>query len=179
MLVHPLSSRGINKFHVEGDCHLESNIEAIKVYQCLSKLSRSFASYESSKPHEYNLNNIRDMKNSEATKQSMLPDTSTCVVDHNEGPLKDSVTDYVKKTDEKSVPISCDRARAEMLPGTENLPGLIPYKKTSSLFQKDKVIRKCMVHYLNKDLPSSSELRKCLSLAFGKYYLSTWTAIQT
>ena len=51
--VHPLSSRGINKFHLEGDCHLESNIEVIKVYQCLSKLSRSFASYESSKPHEY------------------------------------------------------------------------------------------------------------------------------
>ena len=169
MLVHPLSSRGINKFHVEGDCPLESNIEAIKVYQCLSKLSRSFASYESSKPHEYNLNNIRDMKNSEATKQSMLPDTSTCVVDHNERPSKDSVTGYVKKTDEKSVPISCDRARAEMLSGTENLPGLITYKKTSSLFQKDKVIRKCMVHYLNKDVPSSSELRKCLSLAFGKY----------
>ena len=58
--------------------------------------------YESSKPHEYNLNNIRDMKNSEATKQSMLPGTSTCVVDHNEELSKDSVTDYV--TDEKSVP---------------------------------------------------------------------------
>ena len=174
MLVHPLSSRGINKFHVEGDCHLESNIEAIKVYQRLSKLSRSFASYESSKPHEYNLNYIRDMKNSEATKQSMLPDTSTCVVDHNEGLSKDSVTDYVTKTDEKSVPISWDRERAEAVhaPGTENLPGLIPYKKTSSLFQKDKVIRKCMVHYLNKDVPSSSELRKCVSLAFGKYYIS-------
>ena len=54
-----------------------------------------------------------------------------------------------------------------MLPGTENLPGLIPYKKTSSLFQKDKVIRKCMVHYLNKDVPSSSESRKCF------YYIDT------
>ena len=104
--VHPLSSRGINKFHLEGDCHLESNIEAFKVYQCLSKLSRSFASYESSKPHEYNLKNIRDMKNSEATKQSMPPDTSTCVVDHNEELSKESVTDCVMKTDEKSVPIS-------------------------------------------------------------------------
>ena len=72
MPVHTLSSRGINKFHLEGDCHLESDIEAIKVYQCLSKLSRSFASYESSTgPHEYDLNNIRDMKNSEATKQPM------------------------------------------------------------------------------------------------------------
>ena len=59
-----------------------------------------------------------------------------------------------------------------MLPGTENLPGLIPYKKTSSLFQKDKVIRKCIVHYLNKDVPRSSELRKFLSLAFGKYDIS-------
>ena len=59
-----------------------------------------------------------------------------------------------------------------MLPRTEVLPGLIPYKKTSSLFQKDKVIRKCMVHYLNNDVPRLSELRKCLSLAFGKYYIS-------
>ena len=59
-----------------------------------------------------------------------------------------------------------------MLPGTEKLPGLIPHKKTSSLFQKDKVIRRCIVHYLNKDVPSSSELRKCLYLAFGKYYIS-------
>ena len=144
MPVHPLSSRGINKFHLEEDCHLESNIEAIKVYQCLSKLSRSFASCESSKPHDYNLNNIRGMKNSEATKQPMLPDTSACVVDHNEELSKDSVTDYVTKTDEKSVPISCDRAiellGQYMLPRTEDLPGLIPYKKTSSLFQKDKVI---------------------------------------
>ena len=43
--VDPLSSRGINKFHLEGDFHLESDIEAIKVYECLSKLSRSFASW--------------------------------------------------------------------------------------------------------------------------------------
>ena len=169
MPVHPLSSRGINKFHLEGDCHLESNIEAIKVYQCLSKPSRSSASYESSKPHEYNLNNIRDMKNSEATKQSMLPDTSTCVVDHDEELSKDSVTDYVNPYQS---PVIEQGLRQCMLPGTENLPRLIPYKKTSSLFQKDKVIRKCMVHYLNKDVPRSSELRKCLSLAFGKYYIS-------
>ena len=53
------------------------------------------------------------MKNSEATKQFMLLDTSTCVVDHNEGLSKDMVTDYVTKTDEKSVPISCGTARAE------------------------------------------------------------------
>ena len=137
--VHPLSSRGINKFHLEEDCHLESNIEAIKVYQCLSKLSRSFASYESSKPHEYNLNNIRDMKNIEATKQCMLPDTSTCVVDHNEELSKDSVTRKLMRNPYQSPAIE-QGLRQYMPSGTENLPGLIPYKKTSSLFQKDKVI---------------------------------------
>ena len=65
--------------------------------QCLSKLSRSFASYESSMPYESNLNSISDMKNSEATKQPMLPDTSTCVADHNDELSKDSVIDYVRK----------------------------------------------------------------------------------
>ena len=63
-------------------------------YQCLSKLSRSFASYESSKPYESILNNISDMKNSEATKQPMIPDTSTCGADHNDELSKDSVIDY-------------------------------------------------------------------------------------
>ena len=53
------------------------------------------------------------MKNSEATKQPMLPDTSTCVADHNDELSKDSVIDYVRKTDEESEPISCDRGRAE------------------------------------------------------------------
>ena len=47
-------------------------------------------------------------------------------------------------------------------------PSKIPYKKTSSMFHKDKVMRKCMVHYLKKNVPRSSELRKCLFLAFGK-----------
>ena len=36
-----------------------------------------------------------------------------------------------------------------------------------------------MVHYLNKDVPSSSELRKCLSLAFGKYYIAERMSIPT
>ena len=35
-------------------------------------------------------------------------------------------------------------------------------------FHKDKVIKNCLVHYLKENVPSSSELRKCLSLAFGK-----------
>ena len=129
-----------------------------------------------SHPYESNLNNISDMKDSEVTKQPKLPDTSICVADHNDELSKDSVIDYVRKTDKESVPISYDRARAEAVRkckhapwhGTENLPLRIPYKKTSSLFHKYKVIRKCMVHYLKKNVPSSSELRKCLSLAFGK-----------
>ena len=113
------------------------------------------------------------MKNSEATKHPMLPDTSTCVADNNDELSKDLVIDYVRKTDEGSVPISCDRARAEAVRKCKHAPrdrepSRIPYKKTSSLFHKDKVIRNCMVHYLTKNVPSSSELRKCLSLAFGK-----------
>ena len=48
----------------------------------------------------------------------MLPDTSTCVADHKDELSKDSVIDYVRKTDKESVrsppvPISYDRARAE------------------------------------------------------------------
>ena len=39
----------------------------------------------------------------------------------------------------------------------------------SNLFSKDKVIRKCMVHYLKKNVLSSFESRKCLCLGFRKY----------
>ena len=53
----------------------------------------------------------------------MLPDTSACVVDHDEELSKDSVTDYVTKTDEIEQGL-----RQYMLPWTENLPELIPYK---------------------------------------------------
>ena len=145
---------------------MQNDIEAIKVYQYLSKLSRRFACFESSKPSESNLKNISDMTNSEATKQAMLPDTSTCVADHNDELWKDSVIDYVRKTDEESVLISCDRARADPVRKCKHAPwdrepSRIPYKKTSSLFRKEKIIRKCMVHYLKKNVP------KCLFLAFG------------
>ena len=73
----------------------------------------------------------------------------------------------------KPVPISCDRARAKGVRKCKHAPrdrepSRIPRKKTSSLFHKDKVIRNCMVHYLKDNVVSSSELRKCLSLAFGK-----------
>ena len=126
--VDPLSSRGINKFLLEGDFHLESDIEAIKVYQCLSKLSRGSASYQSSKPYESNLNNIRDMKNSKATKHPMLPDTSTCVADHNDELSKDSVIDCVRKLMRNPYQSPAIEqglspfANANMLRGTENVP---------------------------------------------------------
>ena len=94
----------------------------------LSKYTNVYQSYhevlqaESSKPYESNLNNISDMKNSEATKQPMLPDTSTCVVDHNDELSKDLVIDYVTKTDKESVPISYDRARAEAVRKCKHAP---------------------------------------------------------
>ena len=90
----------------------------------LSKYTNVYQSYhevlqaESSKPYESNLN-ISDMKNSEATK---LLDTSTCVADHNDELSKDSVIDYVRKTDKESVPISYDRARAEAVRKCKHAP---------------------------------------------------------
>ena len=49
---------------------------------------------------------MTDMTNSEKTKQPMLPDASTCVADQNDELSKDSVIDYVRKTDGEFVPIS-------------------------------------------------------------------------
>ena len=66
-----------------------------------------------------------------------------------------SVIDYVRKTDEESVPISSDRAREESVqeckharPDSE--PSRIPYKKAANLFSEGKVIRKNKVHCLKK-----------------------------
>ena len=107
-------------------------------YQCLSKLSRSFASYESSKPYESILNNISDMKNSEATKQPMIPDTSTCGTDHNDELSKDSVIDYcvrkLMRYPYQSPVIEQGLSpfvNANMLPGTgtENLPEFLTRKR--------------------------------------------------
>ena len=55
--------------------------------------------------------------------------------------------DYVRKTDEESVPISSDRARAEPTQKCKHTrldrePSRILCKKTSSLFSEGKVIRK-------------------------------------
>ena len=127
--VDPLSSRGINKFYLEGDLHLKSAIEVIKVYQlCLSKQSRSSVSYESSKAYESNLNNIIDMKNSEATKQPMLPDTSTCVADHNDELSKDSVIYYERKL----------MRNPYQSPAIENLPEFLYTRRRRACFIKSR-----------------------------------------
>ena len=62
------------------------------------------------------------MKNSEATKQPMLPDTSNCVADHNDEQSKDSVINYVRKSDKESVTISNSRARAEAVRKCKHAP---------------------------------------------------------
>ena len=66
----------------------------------------------------------------------MLPDTSACVADHNDKLWKVSAIDYVRESDEESVPISCDRARAKDVrkmqtcsPGTGNLPEFLTIKR--------------------------------------------------
>ena len=63
-----------------------------------------------------------------------------------------SVIDDVRKTDEESVPISCNRARAEAIQKCKHVRrdrenSRILYKKASSLFSEGKVIRKiwCIV----------------------------------
>ena len=76
-----------------------------------------------------------------------------------------SISRYFRCSD--SISIS-DRANVNMLLGKENLSEFLT-RKRRACFLKDKVIRECMVHYLKKNVPSSSELRKCLSLAFRKY----------
>ena len=73
----------------------------------------------------------------------MLPDTSTCVADHKDKLSKDSVIDYVRESDEESVPISCDEqalrafANANMLPGMENLPEFL-IRKCRACFIKTR-----------------------------------------
>ena len=104
--VDPLSSRGISQFHLKIDFHLESDLEAVKVFQCLSKLLRSSASYESRKTIQSNLNNISDVTNSDITDQPMLLNWRTCVANEYDEQLKDPVIDDARKTDQQSVAIS-------------------------------------------------------------------------
>ena len=58
-----------------------------------------------------------------------------------------SVIDYVRKTDEESVPISSDRATVESVQKCKHArwdkePSRIFQKKASSLFSEGKVVRK-------------------------------------
>ena len=79
----PLSSRGINKFHSEDDFSPSGEWHG-----------------------EWKFNNVTNNTNSETTKETMLPDASTCVADQNDELSKDWFIGYVRKTDEESVPIS-------------------------------------------------------------------------
>ena len=81
------------------------------------------------------------------------------------------VIDYVRKTDEESVPISSDRAREESVQECKHArldsePSRILYKKAANLFSEGKVIKNNMVRCSKKKVQSSFELRKCLSLDF-------------
>ena len=86
-----------------------------------------------------------------------------------------SVIAYVRKTDEESVLISSDRARAESAQKCKHAhrdrepSRILYYRKASSLFSEGKVIRRNMVHCLKRKVLSSFELTKFLSLAFEKY----------
>ena len=96
------------------DFQLESDLRSkLSKYVNVIEAIRRLASSESRKQYESNLNDMTDMTNSEATKQPILPNTSTRVADQNDEPSKDSVIDFGRKTDDESVPISSDRARAE------------------------------------------------------------------
>ena len=71
-----------------------------------------------------------------------------------------SVIDYVRKTDEESVPISSDRARSESVHKCKDArrdrePSRILYKKAPTLFSEGKVIRTNVVHCLKKKVLTS------------------------
>ena len=95
-----LSSRGINKFHLEIDFYLESDLKGVKVSQCLSKLLQSLASHESRTTIQSNLKNISDVTHSDTTDQPMLLSGSTCVANQYDEQSKDPVIDDARKTDQ-------------------------------------------------------------------------------
>ena len=146
--VDPLSSLGINKFHLQIDFHSESDLEAviIKVCQCLSQLIRSLASYESRETIQSNLNNISDVTNSDTTDQPMMLNGSTCVAHQYDEQSKDPVIDDARKTDQQSVAISRSRTKSirnnKRARRNDKEPYGIPYKtETLSLFHKGKAIK--------------------------------------
>ena len=111
------------------------------------------------------------MTNSDTTDQPMLLNGSTCVANQYDEQSKDPVIDDARKTDQQSVAISRSRTKSirnyKRARRNDKEPSGIPYKtETLSLFHKRKVIKGFIVHYLRKNVPSSSEFRKHLSPAF-------------
>ena len=103
------------------------------------------------------------MKNSEATKQPMLPDTSICVVDHNDELSKDSIIDYVRKLMRNPYQSPAIEqglnpfANANILPGSENVPEFLYTRKHRACFTKTRYLESVWCKYLKKNEPSSSE----------------------
>ena len=82
---------------------------------------------------------MTDMTNSEATKQPILPDTSTCAADQNDEPSKDSVIDYVGKIERNPYrPPAIEQgpspfANVNILPWRENLLEFFTRKRRAFL----------------------------------------------
>ena len=84
----------------------------------------------------------------------------TCVANQYDERSKDPVIDDARKTDQQSVAISRSRTKSirnhKRARHNDREPSRISYKKTLSLFHKGKVIKGLIVHYLRKNVPSSS-----------------------
>ena len=98
---------------------------------------------------------------------------SICVANQYDEQSKDQLIDDARKTDQYPVAISRSRTKSirnyKRARRNDRQPSRIPYKtETSSLFHKGKVIKGFTVHYIKKNVPSSSEFRKHISPAFRK-----------
>ena len=98
---------------------------------------------------------------------------SICVANQYDEQSKDQLIDDARKTDQYPVAISRSRTKSirnyKRARRNDRQPSRIPYKtETSSLFHKGKVIKGFIVHYIKKNVPSSSEFRKHISPAFRK-----------
>ena len=103
------------------------------VYQSDHKVLQA----ESLKPYEFNLNN---MKNSEATKEPMLPDTSTCVADHHDELSKNSVIHYVRKLMRNPYQSPVIEQGLSLFTNANMLPGNLPefFTKHQACFIKTR-----------------------------------------
>ena len=97
----------------------------------------------------------------------------TCVVNQYDEQSKDPVIDDARKTVQQFVAISRSRTKSirnyKRARSNDREPSRIPHKKTLSLFHKGKVMKGFILHFLRKNVPSSSEFGKRLSPAFCKY----------